>query len=117
MARKPALLSPNSTKGQQGPPSCCSLSNLERAAPELTHFAGEKDGYPQWSPDGSLIAFVAKRGEGKGRRGVPALCDSPDGGEARRVTNLATVWGAPKWFADGKSIAFISWYMGRIEAY
>ena len=32
-----------------------------------------------------------------------------DGGEARRLTSVATGCAALKWFADGKRIAFVSW--------
>ena len=34
---------------------------------------------------------------------------APDGGEATRLTNLATGATAIKWFPDGKRIAFVSW--------
>ena len=48
--------------------------------------AGEKDGNPQWSPRGDLIAFTAKR-EQAGQRDEEAqlYVIAPDGGEARRV--------------------------------
>ena len=75
--------------------------------------AGEKDGEPRWSPDGRWIAFVAKRG-------VPGSKDqdeehgqvyliAPDGGEARRLTDIATGAFGIKWFPDSKRIAFLSW--------
>ena len=76
---------------------------------ELTQ-CGEKDGQPQWSPDGLSIAFVARRGEGKSADDVPQLyVIPPDGGEARRVSTLATGVSGIKWFADSSKIAFISW--------
>ena len=49
----------------KGSTSLWLLSTFGGAPRELTR-CGEKDVQPQWSPDGSLIAFVAKRGEGRG---------------------------------------------------
>jgi dipeptidyl aminopeptidase/acylaminoacyl peptidase len=86
--------------------------------------AGEKDAEPAWSPDGSTIAFVAKR------RGVDGAKDdeepqvyviAPDGGEARRLTGIATGAFGIKWFPDSKRLAFISWVwpdtkgLGKLE--
>jgi len=68
--------------------------------------AGDKDSDPKWSPDGATIAFAAKRKDDE----EPQLyVIAPDGGEARRVTELSTGVAALKWFADGKRIAFVSW--------
>jgi dipeptidyl aminopeptidase/acylaminoacyl peptidase len=80
------------------------LSTFGGAPRELTQ-CGEKDGAPQWSPDGSKIAFVAKRGDDEPQIYLIA----PDGGEAKRLTNIATGVASVKWFPGGKKIAFISW--------
>src|SRR5688572_23524436 len=74
--------------------------------------AGEKDGEPQWSPDGRWIAFVAKRpgvGTEKGDDEPQVYVIAPDGGEARRLTTLATGAFGIKWFADSRRLAFLSW--------
>ena len=68
--------------------------------------AGDKDSDPKWSPLGDAIAFTAKR---KDDDEPQIYVIAPDGGEARRVTSLATGCSALKWFADGKRIAFVSW--------
>jgi dipeptidyl aminopeptidase/acylaminoacyl peptidase len=68
--------------------------------------AGDKDSDPKWSPKGDAIAFTAKRGDDEDPQ---IYVIAPDGGEARRLTTLATGCTALKWFADGKRIAFVSW--------
>jgi dipeptidyl aminopeptidase/acylaminoacyl peptidase len=68
--------------------------------------AGDKDGDPKWSPAGDAIAFTSKR---KSDEEPQIYLIAPDGGEARRLTSLATGCSAIKWFADGKRIAFVSW--------
>ena len=68
--------------------------------------AGDKDSDPRWSPDGKWIAFTAKR---KDDAEPQVYLIAPDGGEATRLTNLATGALALKWFPDSKRIAFVSW--------
>jgi len=68
--------------------------------------AGDKDSEQRWSPDGKWIAFTAKR---KDDSEPQVYRIAPDGGEAERVTNIATGAAAIKWFPDSRRIAFISW--------
>ena len=67
--------------------------------------AGDKDSEPRWSPDGKWIAFTAKR---KDDDEPQVYRIAPDGGEAERVTRIATGASALKWFPDSKRIAFVS---------
>jgi dipeptidyl aminopeptidase/acylaminoacyl peptidase len=61
-----------------------------------------QDTNPQWSPDGTQIAFLSTRQE---KRQMYAI--SVDGGEARQLTHLKQgVGGGPAWSPDGQHIAF-----------
>src|SRR5438105_2015595 len=68
--------------------------------------AGDKDSDPVWSPDGKWIAFAAKR---KDDEEPQVYLIAPDGGEARRLTSIATGASGLRWFPDSRRIAFISW--------
>jgi dipeptidyl aminopeptidase/acylaminoacyl peptidase len=67
--------------------------------------AGDKDSDPRWSPDSRYIAFTAKR---KDDTEPQVYVIAADGGEAQRMTALATGASAVKWFPDSRRIAFIS---------
>ena len=75
--------------------------------------AGEKDGEPRWSPDGKWIAFVAKRPAAAGGKEEDEESQvyliAPDGGEARRLTDIPTGAFGIKWFPDSRRLAFLSW--------
>jgi dipeptidyl aminopeptidase/acylaminoacyl peptidase len=59
-----------------------------------------------WSPDSRRLAFSAKR-EGDDAAQIYVL-DVADGGEALRVTSLATGARSPQWRPDGKALLFTS---------
>jgi dipeptidyl aminopeptidase/acylaminoacyl peptidase len=70
----------------------------------LTATKDSEDGV-EWSPDGTRIAFSAKRGEDVSQIYV---MDMTMPGEAQKITSLATGASGPKWSPDGKRIAFES---------
>jgi dipeptidyl aminopeptidase/acylaminoacyl peptidase len=70
----------------------------------LTATKDSEDGV-EWSPDGTRIAFSAKRGEDAGQIYV---MDMTMPGEAQKITSLSTGASGPKWSPDGRRIAFES---------
>lgn len=71
----------------------------------LTHSRGAESG-AAWSPDGSRIAFSAKR-DGDEAPQVYVL-NLETGGEAERITQLSTGARGPQWSPDGRRILFSS---------
>ena len=65
---------------------------------QLTTAKGGASG-PIWSPDGKSIAFASKRGDS-----TQIYVISPNGGEARQVSNLPMTPTGLKWSADSKTI-------------
>ncbi|HSD18369.1 MAG TPA: S9 family peptidase [Thermomonas sp.] len=61
------------------------------------------DTAPAWSPDGSRIAFVSKRGEDEAA-GLYVI--AVGGGEAEKLVELPWGVAAPAWLPDGKGIVF-----------
>ncbi|MBE0544206.1 MAG: S9 family peptidase [Verrucomicrobia bacterium] len=73
------------------------------APPRRFTTAKSKESAPAWSPDSRQIAFTAKR---DGDDAAQIYVIAVDGGEARRLTQLALGARAPQWSPDGKSLAF-----------
>jgi dipeptidyl aminopeptidase/acylaminoacyl peptidase len=71
----------------------------------LTYSRGPESG-ATWSPDGSRLAFSARRDSDEAPQVY--LLNLEAGGEAERITQLSTGARSPKWSPDGKRIVFSS---------
>jgi WD40 repeat protein len=98
-----------------GNPTSVSASPLESAIYTLNVISGDilripiEDSfvYPQWSPDGSTIAFVAQTAEGK----YDLFKVNRDGSGMRRITTsgeMPSYLGGWAWSPDGTSIAALA---------
>ena len=65
---------------------------------------GTNDSQPRWSPDGSRLAFVSKRGDEKAHRQLYVM--PADGGEPQCLTDLKDDVGEPSWSPDGTQLVF-----------
>jgi dipeptidyl aminopeptidase/acylaminoacyl peptidase len=91
------------------------LSTLGGQPRQLTQ-CGDKDGRPQFSPQGDWVAFVAKREQNGKKDDEPQLyLIPPDGGEAKRAAEVPTGVVDFKWFSDGERIAFITWAWPKLK--
>ncbi|MDQ3694200.1 MAG: S9 family peptidase [Chloroflexota bacterium] len=67
-----------------------------------------------WSPDGSRIAFVSNRSEGRQVNSISAIYTVPArGGEIRPVIERDARFSAPAWSPDGTRLAFL----GHLESF
>jgi dipeptidyl aminopeptidase/acylaminoacyl peptidase len=74
------------------------------AASQLTY--GERgETSPRWSPDGTRIAFLARRGESEENQIY--ILDA-EGGEARQLTRHNAAVSNIEWAPDGKTIYFLA---------
>jgi dipeptidyl aminopeptidase/acylaminoacyl peptidase len=73
------------------------------AAPVQLSRSEASDNAPQWSPDGTWLAFRSSRGEKAQVYGI-----RPNGGESWQVTNSPTSVGAFRFSPDARHLAFVA---------
>ncbi len=73
---------------------------------QLTFDAARKDQVPDWSPDGSRIAYVSVTGAGPG--GDIWIMDA-DGSDQTQITSGDPSEYGAAWSPDGEQIAFLEW--------
>ncbi len=76
---------------------------------------GKNSNIPQWSPDGTLIAFASNREDDDGRSSIYVM--DGDGADVRRLTPVGSRDYFPHWSPDGTRIAFMSSRDGDEEVY
>jgi dipeptidyl aminopeptidase/acylaminoacyl peptidase len=77
------------------------LVDVAGGAPRRLTTAQVSDGAPQWSPDGTRIAFTSKRGEDENNS---LYIVRTDGGEPEKILELAYGVSNPKWLPDGSGV-------------
>ena len=87
-------------------------SPLSAGPPERFISSTKMDSGPQFSPDGSKIAFESTR---SGHNEV-WMCKS-DGSGLVQVTHFDSVSGTPRWSPDGRQIVFDSLNAGNVDGF
>ena len=79
------------------------------SAKQITEGNSWNDSDPQWSPDGTRIAFVSNRTgkEYNENRNTDVWVIPAEGGSLTKISDHEEADNSPRWSPDGKTIAFI----------
>lgn len=89
------------------------VDSMTGAAKQITSGQDWNDADPQWSPDGTSIAFTSNRTgkEYEEDRNSEVWVISREGGPLTRISDHNEADNSPRWSPDGKTIAFV----GRVR--
>ena len=81
----------------------------DSTAKQITEGDDWNDSDPQWSPDGTKIAFVSNRSgkEYEGNRNSDVWVMSASGGPLTKISDHDESDNSPRWSPDGRTIAFV----------
>ncbi len=91
------------TNDEESDSSPSSIHAFRQGEGPVRFTSGKNDRMPRPSPDGTRLAFVADRGDGKRVFVAPT-----GGGEAFALTDAYDGFGALEWSRDGASLAFVA---------
>ena len=77
------------------------LIDVAGGAPRRLTTASVSDGSPAWSPEGTRLAFVSRRGDDEA---VSLYLMRTDGGEPEKILELPYGVSNPKWMPDGTGV-------------
>lgn len=92
---------PLATYHDEGDETRTAIWSVRAGSPAAPFTTGPRDRMPRVSPDGTQLAFVGERGEGKRVYVMPTW-----GGEARSVTPAYDAIASLSWRPDGAALAF-----------
>jgi dipeptidyl aminopeptidase/acylaminoacyl peptidase len=76
------------------------------ASRRITSGAERNDSDPQWSPDGTRLAFAAEETDKPLLESGGIYAVATNGGELARISDLPGLYRLPRWSPDGRRIAF-----------
>ncbi len=87
--------------GQNSSTTSLWLADVATGALRRLTTAPASDGSPVWSPDGTRLAFVSRRG---GDESASLYVIAVDGGEAEKILELPNGVSSPAWMPDGRRL-------------
>ena len=84
---------------------------------QMTFTGGHNESSPTWGPDGSFFLFVSNREADGGTRGSQLYLMRPDGGEARKITDVSDGVSGFEFNPDGQWLVYRSGPSGQQQLF